>query len=262
MYHHVNPEGDFVNVKPDVFERQVQYLNKHGFIALNSEELLLIMKGEKAPPPKPVMITFDDGWLDNWIYAFPILKKFNMKAVLFVITSLIPQNGLRKRADEGSRVNLSDHKKSLTLIKEGRSSEVIVSWDELRRIESSGLIDVQSHTHTHQRWDKLYTNQKERITMLNQELKTSKKIIEDKLNKQCDSLCWPQGFYDDDYIVAAESAGYRMMFTTKKGTNTAETDLKEIRRIVIGNISAFSFAKKLFIHSRPRLSSAYLKYFE
>lgn len=262
MYHHVNPEGDFINVYPRIFENQMRFLKAHGFTALHTAELLLILNGQKQPPKKPVMITFDDGWLDNWQFAFPILKKYDMKAVIFVITSLIPEGGKRSRADEGNLASLPSHEECHRMIEAGRSSEVMLSWDEAREMEASGLIDIQSHTHNHQKWDKLYTDSKKRSEVLLKDLEVSKKTIEDKLSKQCNVLCWPWGRYNSAYVDIAKSLGYELLFTTEKGSNTATADPFKIKRLVIGNISGVSFRKKMFIHSSGRLSEMYLRYFK
>jgi peptidoglycan/xylan/chitin deacetylase (PgdA/CDA1 family) len=138
----------------------------------------------------------------------------------------------------------------------------MLSWDELKEMEVSGLIDIQSHTHTHQRWDKLEKDKKASGEMIYRELETSRKIIEDRLDKQCDALCWPWGIYDEEYVRLAKSAAYKILFTTEKGTNTPETEPWRIRRLTIGNISPFAFRKKIFIHSKGWLSRAYLKYFK
>jgi len=262
MYHHVNPQGNFINVKPEIFESHMKYLREHGFTTLHTNEFLSIINGETPPPKRPIMITFDDGWLDNWIFAFPILKKYNIKAVIFIVTSWIGDYGRRERADEGNVSTLPVHRECERMIKDGRSSEVMLSWEEVKEMETSGLIDIQSHTHTHQRWDELYSNRKEQIEALKQELNNSREIIEKELNKQCNALCWPWGIYDDGYIEIAKGAGYKLLFTTDKGTNPLNTDPHRIKRIVIGNISVFTLKKKLFIHSRDWLSKLYLKYFK
>ena len=262
MYHHVNPEGNFINVKPHLFESQISYLKESGYTALNSTDLLEILNGTRTPPDKPVVITFDDGWLDNWLFAYPILKKYNMKAVIFVVTSLIHEKGMRMRSDEGPVKGLPLHKECQQKVESGSAQEVMLSWEEIVEMENTGLMDIQSHTHTHQRWDKLYSDHKERMTALNGELKISKEVIENKLKKQCNALCWPWGKYDNAYIEAARSAGYKLLFTTEKGANTSASEPWRIKRIVIGNIGNFALRKKLFIFSRDRLSKAYLKYFK
>lgn len=262
MYHHINPKGDFINVKPEIFERHILHLKKQGFTALSTDELLSVLEGKQAPPERPVMITFDDGWLDNWLYAFPILKKYKMKAVIFVVTSWIHEQGIRQRADEGNTTSLPEHKECQKRVDAGYAAEVMLSWEEMREMEASGLIDIQSHTHSHKRLDKLYNDSMEIINVLSQELIMSKNLIEGKLGKQCNALCWPWGRYDEDYIRVAQSAGYKMIFTIEKGTNNPTTDPMRIKRLVIGNISSFSLRKKLFIHSRDWLSKVYLQYFK
>ncbi|MDP2157759.1 MAG: polysaccharide deacetylase family protein [Nitrospirota bacterium] len=261
-YHHVNDSGNFISVKPYIFESHIRHLKEKGYTSLTAHEFLLICSGAVTAPEKPVMITFDDGWLDNWVFAYPILKKYEQKAVIFVVTSLVAEEGRRVRTDEGLVRPLPSHKECQKIIETGQSADIMFSWEEAREMEKSGLIDIQSHTNTHRRWDRLYPDRNERISLLHHELVTSKKIVEEKLNKECNALCWPWGRYDQDYIETALSSGYNALFTTKKGTNTRDTDLKGIRRLGIGNISTFTLRKKLFIHSRSWLSSAYLKYFD
>jgi peptidoglycan/xylan/chitin deacetylase (PgdA/CDA1 family) len=207
------------------------------------------------------MITFDDGWLDNWVFAYPVLKRYGMKAVIFLITARVAPEGKRRRSDEGRTEALPTHRESAALVENGRADEVMLSWDEVAAMKDSGLIEFHSHTHTHQRWDKLLSDRNDRNDALRNDLQAAKKLLEEK-GLGGSALCWPQGFYDDDYLQIAGALGYRMFFTTKPGANAAGSDMKEIRRIVIGDIGAFSLAKKLFIYSRPALSRAYLKYFK
>jgi peptidoglycan/xylan/chitin deacetylase (PgdA/CDA1 family) len=261
MYHHVNPAGSFINVMPQTFELQMRYLKEKGFTALHAGEFSGILSGKAAAPRKPVMITFDDGWLDNWVFAYPVLKRYGMKAVVFLITSRVSQEEKRRRSDEGRTEALPTHRESAAIVESGRADEVMLSWDEVTAMKDSGLIEFHSHTHTHQRWDKLLPDRNGRNDALRNDLQAAKEILEKK-GHGGSCLCWPQGFYDDDYLQIAGSLGYRMLFTTKPGTNTTSSDMKEIKRIVIGDIGAFSLAKKLFIYSRPALSRAYLKYFK
>jgi len=261
MYHHVNPAGNFINVSPEAFERQMRYLHDKGFTAVCTDEFAGILSGKAPAPRKPVMITFDDGWLDNWVFAFPVLKRYNIQAVIFLITSRVAQQGVRPRSDQGHADALPTHRESTALMESGRGDEVMLSWDEVAEMRESGLVEFHSHTHTHQRWDKLIPERGARNAALRNDLETARELLKGKgLGDSC--LCWPQGFYDVDYLSLADSLGYTMMFTTEAGTNDAAETLQRIKRIVIGNISTVSFAKKLFIYARPRLSRAYLTYFK
>jgi peptidoglycan/xylan/chitin deacetylase (PgdA/CDA1 family) len=261
MYHHVNPQGDFINVKPETFELHMRYLKKNGFTAVHAGEFSDILTGKAAAPRRPVMITFDDGWLNNWVFAFPVLRRYGMKAVIFLITSQVAAQGRRQRSDEGSVSALPSHRESKALVEQGRADEVMLSWDEVTEMQGSGLVEFHSHTHTHRRWDKLLADRDARNEALRGDLRAAKELLEKK-GLEGSALCWPQGFYDDEYLAVAGSLGYRMMFTTEPGTNGPVTELKRIKRIVVGDISTLSLAKKLFIYSRPWLSRVYLRYFK
>ncbi len=255
MYHHVNPEGNALNVRPDLFEKQIRYLSEKGYRTVGVQELIELLGGGSMPAGKPVMLTFDDGWLDNWFYAFPVLKRYSMKAVIFVVTSWIPEIELRKNP-----VVLPRHRECMEGVREGKTDDLIISWSEIREMHSSGLIEIGSHTHNHHRWadDELGLT---RAEYLKTELRTSKDMIETMLGTDCKALCWPWGDYDEESVRIATETGYGALFTTEKGTNSTAGDLSRLKRIVIGNIGPSSFRKKLFIHSSPILSRLYMRLF-
>ena len=75
MYHHINPhKGDMVTITPEAFEGQMEYLYRAGYRTLKIAELIAYINGGLTLTQKAAVITFDDGWLDNYMYAFPILK--------------------------------------------------------------------------------------------------------------------------------------------------------------------------------------------
>jgi peptidoglycan/xylan/chitin deacetylase (PgdA/CDA1 family) len=266
MYHHVNAVGRRISVTPEYFGDQMRYLKRHGYRGLSSEEFSAVIKGEQSADViedgrrlKPIVITFDDGWLDNWVFAFPILKKYGMKAVIFVMTKHVAEGGVRRRADE-EVVSLPEHEGCIEALNAGRGAEVMLSWDELRLMESSGLIDVQSHTHAHTRWDLTKVTDEDRERFL-ADMKTSKELIEKRLNKTCRTLCWPYGIYDRGFRDAAVRAGYRVLMTTEKGTNEPGCDLLGIKRLPTGNAGTFKFARRMLIHSDGLISRTYLRIF-
>lgn len=248
MYHHVNTEGSFITVGMRNFEKQMAFLKERGYRTINTADFANILTNPAADTQNTVMITFDDGWADNWHYAWPILKKYDLKAVFFVVTSWVHDCGIRQAGSV-----FPTHKKCKSMVAGGLAKEVVMSWDELREMEADGLIDVQSHTHMHKKIDGegVYEN-----------LSQSKELIEERLEKKCEALCWPWGIYNDRYISDALKAGFRLLFTTELGTNTSKTGPLEIKRIAIGDIGVMKFRKKLFVHSDDGLSKLYLRIFK
>ena len=90
MYHSISYEkGNTVRVPKENFKEQMKYLKDNNYTTLNLDELYIYMKTGKIIPKKPIVITFDDGYKDNYTNAYPILKEFKLKATVFVITDTI-----------------------------------------------------------------------------------------------------------------------------------------------------------------------------
>lgn len=147
-YHSVGPanpswEKGFLTVDAGLFEKHLLWL-KSAYTAISPGEYLRIREGEIPPVRNPLIITFDDGYLDNWIWAFPLLKRHGMKATIFVSPEFVdPREGCRPNLDdyEAGRATLAD------ITRWG-----FLSWDEMRMMERSGLIDIQSHSLTHTKY--------------------------------------------------------------------------------------------------------------
>lgn len=75
MYHHILPKSSFISSSVSEFEAQMAYLARCGYKALSLEEFFLYKKAKLKVPKKSVLITFDDGWRDNFYFAYPILKR-------------------------------------------------------------------------------------------------------------------------------------------------------------------------------------------
>ena len=148
MYHHVNEyKGDMVTISPVDFEKQMAYL-KDNFNTIYLSELLSYLKKGKGLPPHTCVITFDDGYYDNFVYAYPILKKYNLKATIFAISSRVGEERNGYEIKNHYESNLAGALKGCA----GRPSENFLTWGELKEMEESGLIDIESHTLTHARY--------------------------------------------------------------------------------------------------------------
>ncbi len=134
----------FLTMRLDRFEQQMRYLRDRGYRAIFLDEWAAMRQGEQPIDQHAVCLTFDDGLLDNWVYAFPIAKKCGMKITLFVCPELIePGDHVRPNLEDvwEGRCHLGDL--------QGLGQ---LSWGELRRMQASGFADVQSHTMSHAKY--------------------------------------------------------------------------------------------------------------
>lgn len=250
MYHHINPhKGDMVTVTPEVFEGQMEYLYKSGYRTLKIDELLDFISGKLTIKEKSVVVTFDDAWLDNYIYAFPVIKKYKINATIFVITDRTERASKNKTVIPASVPN---HNESKLLIEKNEDYRVVLNWDIIKEMSDSDLVEFYSHTRSHAKCNGLSENE------LLEELGESKKIIEEKLNKPCPYLCWPYGSYSDTALQVARAAGYKAIFTTKHGVVKKDSNPFAINRIVVKDNVAW-FKKRMLIYTDTILSSIYLK---
>ncbi|MEK7744558.1 MAG: polysaccharide deacetylase family protein, partial [Elusimicrobiota bacterium] len=209
MYHHVAPDRE---VTPEGFEGQLAWLKKKDFHTLSCAELLAYLNGEAHAPVRPAVITFDDGYADNWVYAFPLLKKYGMKAVIFTPTGKIHNTGkLRPTSQEGGAIR--DTRKA------EREPEGFLTWEEIRAMCASGLVEIGSHTHTHKDFDS-----KAGYSDIRDELKRSKSEIVSHTGSWSGALAWPWGEFQEDWLSFLPELGYRMAFTTKAGANSPGCD--------------------------------------
>jgi hypothetical protein len=148
-YHSVSarPEwlriGDQVSLTPAVFEHQLAYLKRHGYRSLFISEAhrLLAGNGHSEPRAKCVALTFDDGYADNWVAAFPLLRKYGMKATIFVSTAFVGDaDGCRETIEGRPRGGWG-----------ALDWTGYLTWPELKAMRDSGLVEVQCHGHEHTR---------------------------------------------------------------------------------------------------------------
>ena len=142
------PVFTFHMAHPDWFEAQCLYISENGYKTLDADEFLYTL----ASPPgtqvkKTVLLTFDDGLKHVWTVAFPLLKKYNLKATCFLIPGCIPQGNHRIRP------TLEDYWRGEASIGEiitlDGDDSPLATWEEIKAMHESGVIDFQSHTMYH-----------------------------------------------------------------------------------------------------------------
>lgn len=278
MYHRILPESDprftaeepGMVVTPDTFEMHLREAKKH-FDILSLKEWVENKKVGNKLPTKTCVITFDDGWLDNFQYALPILQQHKIPATLFAVAEKIGTdfqfwpniilwllfNGylgeiqshpllgnlitdkpakidrefaagcilkLKQVSDQEIFTALAEihHEKGLL----GDMPRALMNWDEIKSMQASDWVDIGSHTCNHKR----LTNSLDKDE-LEHEIKKSKTILENQLNKKIDLFCFPNGDYNQTALELVK-ANYTAAVTTQKGiVSNNNFSLHELKRI-------------------------------
>ncbi len=200
MYHSVNPvieeERKRIIVPVDIFERQMRFLKEHHYNVVSLDSLIPLLEAKKKIPPKTVAITFDDGYKDNYTYVFPVLKKYQLPATIFIIVQEV-----------------------------GRSQDDRLNWSQIQEMQDSGLVRIGSHSIGP---DPLYKMKTE--VELRRQIFDSKKILEKKLGSEVLVFSYPEGMFDQHMKELVREAGYKMAVATKPGEKFANDDLFALKR--------------------------------
>jgi peptidoglycan/xylan/chitin deacetylase (PgdA/CDA1 family) len=179
VYHHIRRSpavGSRVErrltVTADIFDQQMRYLQENGYHVISFATLVDYLKDASELPDKPVIISLDDGWEDQFEYALPLLKKYHYSATFFVITNSVGSPGF-------------------------------LSWSQLRRMRAEGM-EIGSHSRSHPHLDKI-----DNPTLLWDQISTSKQILENELGAAVDEFAYPYGSYNADTASVVRSAGYK-----------------------------------------------------
>jgi len=134
-------QWNYLTCPYEVFENHLKYMKKAGFHAISLQQLYDYMKKGAKLPKNPVVLTFDDGYLDNWVFAYPLLKKYGFKGTIFVSPEFIDPRCITRK----NLANVWDREVEISELQ----TTGYLSWEELKKMEEEGVMDTQSHTMTH-----------------------------------------------------------------------------------------------------------------
>jgi glycosyltransferase involved in cell wall biosynthesis/peptidoglycan/xylan/chitin deacetylase (PgdA/CDA1 family) len=203
-YHRVTADEDVFAVTPDAFRSQMEHLARSAVTVVPLSRALELL--ERPVEGRYACVTFDDGYLDNLQNALPVLESLGLPATIFAIADVLEG---RKGFDW-----YQEPPPHLTL-------------DDLPRLLSSGLVDVQAHSRSHRRLTLLSDHE------LESEVAGSKRQLEQHLPYGLTSFSYPAGLYGRREIEAVLAAGFRAGVTTSAGVNAGGEPLGEIRRTMI-----------------------------
>ncbi len=252
-YHHVNEhEGNLVTVSPRLFEQQIAALTHRGYTFLTAQEFTAILRGERECPRRPVLLTFDDGYLDTWVHAYPILKLYEARASLFLVTSWVADTTALHPVTAPLPTHSATHE---ALRRQGAQAECALTWGEIEAMARDGVVDVQSHTHSHFRC----RVSRENRDAVAKDLAVSREQIEIRLGTECRHLSWPWGEYNGEAVRLARSLGYEGLFTTRRGVNAVPEDLSAVRRLDVKAKGSAWLLSRVALYSRPLLGRLYAR---
>ncbi|MEN6565047.1 MAG: polysaccharide deacetylase family protein [Veillonellales bacterium] len=196
-YHQVNAESHTqLTLSPYEFDAQMAYLHKSGYTTITPAQLVDYLQDSKPLPANPILITFDDGYEDNYREAYPILKKYNFTATFFIITDFV-----------------------------GKNSNYM-TWNQIKEMHNNGF-SFESHTSSHILLPSASDDE------IHAQLIKSREKLEQLLNQKIEYLAYPGGAYDQRVIALTKEAGYRAAFTVDFGRDKTTYGLFALNRIPI-----------------------------
>lgn len=210
MYHSITDNKDFFCVKPNDFERQIKYLRENNFNVISLDKLVWYLENNNFPP-KTIVLTFDDGYEDNFTNAFPVLKKCNFPAAIFLETDILDNEKINKNG---------------VVYK-------MLKWVQVKEMKNSGIIEFGAHTLSHPKLSRL------NLMSVEKEIIQSKEILENRLGKKCDFFAYPFGDFNEQTVVIAKN-NFKAAFTVKNGAVKYGDNLMELKRNSIDSAVSFS----------------------
>jgi biofilm PGA synthesis lipoprotein PgaB len=252
-YHEIADKADALTpayaVTPTNFLRQMDWLRTHGYRFVSVDDLLASRAGKRPLPDRAVLVTFDDAYQSVRVHAWPVLQMFRIPAVVSVVGSWL------------------DQKELVDLDGKPQPRRRMISWDALREMGQSGLVEVGSHSWdlhrgivanpqgnlqpaaTNRSWfpdRKRHEDETSYRQRIEADLSRSVADIKKHTGKAPRVITWPYGRYNATTVAIAERLGFRVGLTLLDGANGPATPLLALRRLIVdGDLTLPAFAREL-----------------
>jgi peptidoglycan/xylan/chitin deacetylase (PgdA/CDA1 family) len=220
-YHRVGPRLNRMIVAPDAFEAQLDYLKRNDYRVIRLADLPDFLEGRRPLPKRAVAITFDDGHVSSYQYAFPLLKKYGFHATYYLYTDFL-----------GARDALN--------------------WAQIREMSESGLIDFQAHSKTHSNLMLKGAEESEQRyrDRLDVEIRQPRDLIQRNLPTRVTQYAYPYGDANEAVLERITQAGnYKLGLTVNPGGNAFFAHPLMLRRTMVfgeHDLAAFKAALQVF----------------
>jgi len=218
MYHQISQKPSKLStyvISAEEFEQDLKLFKDQGFTTITVNDLIKFCTKKGRLPEKPIMLTFDDGYESDYVYALPLLEKYQMKAIFSIVGEF---------TDEFSKPDVIKNIDYASL-----------SWDEIREMHESGYADFQNHSYS------LHNNSKrkgalphrhesdsEYQKMINDNLGRLNAEFKDHIGIMPEAFTCPFGSYNDRLKEAVRKAGFSVVFTSYQKMNVLTGDPEEL----------------------------------
>ena len=209
MYHSIlksNKSHNKYIVSPELLEKDLQYIKKKGYTPVFMKEVIAFAEGKGQLPKRPIVITFDDGYFNNYYYAFPLLRKYNMKAVISIVGNLTDQ--YTSNGDEN--VNYS-----------------YATWDDILEMHLSGYWEIQNHSyncHTYDGRNGVSQTVNESDKSYKDFLSSDIMQLQDKIayvtGVAPNTFTYPFGAFNDNTDSVLKELGFKATLSCTEGVST------------------------------------------
>ncbi len=218
MYHSLDRDGGGYSTTPEEFENHLKALQSEGYTSISLSELKAFVNGEGSLPEKPVLISFDDGYENNYSHALPLLKKYKAKAVFFVIGKSLGKS----------------------IYDDGKPMTPHFGLNQALEMEASGFAEIQSHTYNmHQAQGRDPEPVRPGVLSLDSESEREYigKLAEDAIEfsekvKPVYALSYPEGFYSELSELIFSEHGISISFCSENRINTIVRGLPQSLRLL------------------------------
>jgi Predicted xylanase/chitin deacetylase len=222
MYHEVKPYKTGKDViTPYEIESDLKYLKENNYTTITMTDLIDYVYHQKEMPSRPIILSFDDGYLNNYVYVYPLLKKYDMKIVLSIIG---------KNTDDFTRIPDSNLDYSH------------VTWDQLNEMKDSGHVEIQNHTYNmHKITNKRYgcqkntgESQEQYEHILTDDIGRLQQEITQNTGFTPNTFAYPYGQVSRESIPVIKKMGFKASLSCDYGINIVSNDpetLYSLRRI-------------------------------
>jgi peptidoglycan/xylan/chitin deacetylase (PgdA/CDA1 family) len=245
MYHHVNQNaGDFVTVSTANFESQMRWLAEEKYRTLSAAEFRECKLGLRPVPPRAVLLTFDDAWLDLYVNAIPILKHYGLRFTVFVVSDWT-RSASESRPGALPR-GFPRHSQAEQWLAGGRAGEVMCGWGHLEEMKASGLCSVENHTATHGTHRILQDE-----NQLLDHIGRGQQALREHLGVESRQLCWPRGRYSETGLQVAATLNIDVTYLVRRGVNLPFGNAMKIKRFTVDDIDGIGLDSWLRLFSQP-----------